>query len=192
MTVFSCWLSLESNLIWAFVGPALSVVAANFIILVIMLHRMLTVRGLPAKTLKQKSKAGIKSICVILPLFGVTWVLGVFSVNEDLVVFQYLFAILNSLQGFFVCLFHCFLNKQVKQGYQHYQRRRRASQMDSKSFTQSSTFDKQTKQQRDNNDPISKRKTSSDRNYLNQRRHQTNSPYFDSIFDNPAYSPSNT
>ncbi|XP_052079403.1 adhesion G protein-coupled receptor B1-like isoform X2 [Mytilus californianus] len=159
-----CWLSLESNLIWAFVGPALSVVVANFIILVIMLHRMLTVRGLPAKTLKQKSKAGIKSICVILPLFGVTWVLGVFSVNEDLVVFQYLFAILNSLQGFFVCLFHCFLNKQ----------------------------DNQTKQQRDNNDPVSKRKTSSDGNYLNQRRHQTNSPYFDSIFDNPAYSPSNT
>lgn len=43
-------------------------------------------------------RAGMRSICVILPLFGVTWVLGVFSVNEDLVVFQYLFAIFNSLQ----------------------------------------------------------------------------------------------
>jgi hypothetical protein len=40
----------------------------------------------------------MRSICVILPLFGVTWVFGVFSINEDLVVFQYLFAIFNSLQ----------------------------------------------------------------------------------------------
>ncbi|CAC5379423.1 unnamed protein product [Mytilus coruscus] len=44
--------------------------------------------------------AGIKSICVIFPLFGITWILGAFSVNEDLVVFQYLFAVCNSLQDF--------------------------------------------------------------------------------------------
>ena len=37
-------------------------------------------------------------MCVILPLVGVTWVMGVFSVNEELVVFQYIFALVNSLQ----------------------------------------------------------------------------------------------
>ena len=43
-------------------------------------------------------RSGIWSMCVILPLVGVTWVMGVFSVNEELVVFQYIFALLNSLQ----------------------------------------------------------------------------------------------
>ena len=33
-----------------------------------------------------------------MPLLGTTWVLGLLSVNSDTVVFQYLFAIVNSLQ----------------------------------------------------------------------------------------------
>jgi len=45
-------------------------------------------------------RAEIVNICVLLPLFGLTWVLGIFSVDDDSVVFQYLFAILNSLQVF--------------------------------------------------------------------------------------------
>lgn len=43
-------------------------------------------------------RIGSTSICVMLPLFGVTWVLGAFSLNKDLVIFQYLFSIFNSLQ----------------------------------------------------------------------------------------------
>jgi len=45
-------------------------------------------------------RAEIANICVLLPLFGLTWVFGIFSVDEDAVIFQYLFAILNSLQVF--------------------------------------------------------------------------------------------
>ncbi|XP_076111872.1 uncharacterized protein LOC143080082 isoform X2 [Mytilus galloprovincialis] len=118
-----CWLSLESSLIWAFIGPALLIILINCVIFVIMVYKMMTSRGIAGKTLREKSRIGLKSICIILPLFGVTWVLGAFSVNDDLVVFQYLFAIFNSLQGLFICLFHCFFNKQVRQGYNHYQRR---------------------------------------------------------------------
>ncbi|XP_063440672.1 adhesion G-protein coupled receptor D1-like [Mytilus trossulus] len=88
-----------------------------------MVYKMMTIRGIAGKTLREKARIGLKSICIILPLFGVTWVLGAFSVNDDLVVFQYLFAIFNSLQGLFICVFQCFLNKQIRQGYDHYQRR---------------------------------------------------------------------
>ncbi|XP_076072032.1 adhesion G protein-coupled receptor B2-like [Mytilus galloprovincialis] len=122
-----CWLTLESNLIWAFIGPALIVILINFVIIILTVYKMMTTRGLAKKTLEEKYRIGLKSICVILPLFGVTWVLGAFSVNEDLVMFQYLFAVFNSLQGLCICLFHCFLNKQVRQGYDQYQRRRKAN-----------------------------------------------------------------
>ncbi|VDI04201.1 brain-specific angiogenesis inhibitor 3 [Mytilus galloprovincialis] len=136
-----CWLTLDSNLIWAFIGPALLVILINFIIIIITMYKMMSSRGLASKTLKVKSKVGLKSMCVILPLFGVTWVLGAFSLNEDLVMFQYLFAIFNSLQGLFICVFHCCLNEQVRQGYRHYQRRRHANRMDSKPPTESTNYE---------------------------------------------------
>ncbi|XP_063426076.1 adhesion G-protein coupled receptor D1-like [Mytilus trossulus] len=137
----SCWLTLESNLIWAFIGPALLVIVINFMFIIITVYKMMTTRGLAAKTLQVKFKIGLKSICVILPLFGLTWVLGAFSINDDLVMFQYLFATFNSLQGFFICLFHCILNEQVRLGYRHYQRRRHAYRMDSKLPTESTNTD---------------------------------------------------
>ncbi|XP_071173838.1 adhesion G protein-coupled receptor B1-like [Mytilus edulis] len=136
-----CWLTLESNLVWAFIGPALLVILINFVIFIIMIYKMMTSRGIAGKTLREKSRIGLKSICVIVPLFGVTWVLGALSVNDDLVIFQYLFAIFNSLQGFFICLFHCFLNKQVRQGFNHYQRRQNSNRLDSKLSTNSTNTD---------------------------------------------------
>ncbi|CAG2256987.1 unnamed protein product [Mytilus edulis] len=142
-----CWLTLESNLIWAFIGPALLVSLINLIIIIITVYKILTSTGLAAKTLQTKYKTGLKSICVILPLFGVTWVLGAFSLNDDLVMFQYLFAICNSLQGLFICLFHCFLNEQVRLGYSHYQRRRHAGRMDLKLSTESTKYENPKTQQ---------------------------------------------
>ena len=35
---------------------------------------------------------------VLLPLLGITWTFGLLAVNDELIVFQYLFAIFNSLQ----------------------------------------------------------------------------------------------
>ncbi|XP_052078889.1 adhesion G protein-coupled receptor B1-like [Mytilus californianus] len=181
-----CWLTVESKLIWAFVAPALFVVMMNMVILVIMIYKLLTIRGLSAKTLQQKAKAGIKSICVIFPLFGITWVLGAFSVNEDLVVFQYLFAVFNSLQGFFICLFHCFLNQQVKQGYEHFQRRRRAIRlMESKSLSSS---DYQTRKTRVSTDQTSENRGRSNEEEILKGRNYAYTFKTDSKFYNPTFS----
>ncbi|XP_052089257.1 uncharacterized protein LOC127725998 [Mytilus californianus] len=146
-----CWLTLESGLLWAFVGPALLVVLINLIILILVLKTMFSSHSMLTKTAKQQAKAGMRSICVILPLFGVTWVLGVFSVNEDLVVFQYLFAIFNSLQGVFIFLFHCFFNRQVRESIQHSRRRKRSTHIDlSKSTSQSSKTKNLTRESSEN------------------------------------------
>ena len=40
---------------------------------------------------------------VLLPLLGISWVFGVFAVNDDTVVFQYIFTISNSIQ---VCVWN--------------------------------------------------------------------------------------
>ena len=40
----------------------------------------------------------MKAVIVLLPLLGMTWIIGVFSVNNETQVFAWVFAILNSLQ----------------------------------------------------------------------------------------------
>ena len=40
----------------------------------------------------------LKAVIILLPLLGVTWIIGILAVNEDTEVFAWIFAILNSLQ----------------------------------------------------------------------------------------------
>ena len=46
-------------------------------------------------------------------LFGLTWIFGFLSVADLRVPFQWLFCIFNTLQGFFLFLFHVVLNKKI-------------------------------------------------------------------------------
>ena len=43
-------------------------------------------------------RSAVKGSVVLLPLLGVTWVLGLFAVNANTTVFSWLFTIINSLQ----------------------------------------------------------------------------------------------
>uniref|UniRef100_A0A8D1XJ04 Adhesion G protein-coupled receptor D1 n=1 Tax=Sus scrofa TaxID=9823 RepID=A0A8D1XJ04_PIG len=64
-------------------------------------------------------KLTAKAVAVLLPILGTSWLFGVLAVNSEAVVFQYMFAILNSLQGFFIFLFHCLLNSEVRAAFKH-------------------------------------------------------------------------
>ncbi|CAG2206477.1 unnamed protein product [Mytilus edulis] len=88
--------------------------------------------------------------------------------------------------GFFICLFHCFLNKQVRQGYAHYQRRRKASQLlESKSFSSS---DFPTRRTRDNTEYTTENRQWSDEDeILKGRNHHANTFYTQSKFYNPTF-----
>ena len=49
-------------------------------------------------------RASMWNVAVITPILGLTWVFGVFSVNDDTVWFQYVFCICNSLQVSYIHL----------------------------------------------------------------------------------------
>lgn len=49
----------------------------------------------------------------LLCLLGLTWAFGLMYVNESTLVMAYLFTIFNSLQGMFIFIFHCVLQKKV-------------------------------------------------------------------------------
>ncbi|KAK0052900.1 protocadherin Fat 4, partial [Biomphalaria pfeifferi] len=111
-----CWLSVHKGLIWAFVGPVLFVLLSNFIILIITLRVMQSTAVHRLKSKSEKLKSVVRTIYMLSPILGLTWIFGVLSVNSDLVVFQYLFAICNSLQGLFVFLCYCVLSHQIREG----------------------------------------------------------------------------
>ncbi|PVD29137.1 hypothetical protein C0Q70_11734 [Pomacea canaliculata] len=122
-----CWLSLESGLLFAFVGPALLVILTNSVVLVIVLRAVYSTAVMTTKTKQEKLKAGVRNICVLLPSMGLTWVFGTLAVNERTVVFEYIFAVCNCLQGVFIFVFYCFLNSSVREGVQRLRQRHEVS-----------------------------------------------------------------
>ncbi|XP_056006787.1 latrophilin Cirl-like [Ostrea edulis] len=108
----SCWLSTTDGTIWSFTGPAVSVIVVNVVILWLVMRVILS---LERSDESRQIKSGVKGAMFLLPLLGLTWIFGLLAVNEDTIIFQYLFAIFNSLQGFFIFLFHCVCNSEVRQ-----------------------------------------------------------------------------
>ncbi|XP_066280372.1 adhesion G protein-coupled receptor L3-like [Branchiostoma lanceolatum] len=111
-----CWLAVKNYFIFSFVGPMLFVILVNIGFLIMTLKIIHTKRS----TRKSKETRGKKirhwvrvSLSLIFVL-GVTWALGVLYIVKETVFFAYVFAIINSLQGLFILIFHCLLNEKVQ------------------------------------------------------------------------------
>ena len=79
------------------------------------MRQMMGTKYMQNKTQVEKVRTGVKASGVILPLLGITWLFGLLSFNSDTIIFKYIFTIFNSLQGLMIFIFHCLLNKQVRQ-----------------------------------------------------------------------------
>ncbi|XP_077868935.1 uncharacterized protein LOC100368044 [Saccoglossus kowalevskii] len=110
----NCWLSVSSGLIWAFVGPALLVILVNVVFLGMVVRVISKLHNCAEDDKYTKVRASLKAAIVLLPLLGMTWLFGLLSVNKNTVFFEYMFAILNSLQGFFIFLFYCVNSSEVR------------------------------------------------------------------------------
>ena len=104
----------------AFLGPIFAVLLFNtfiFVSIVVTLikhHRNKTGRVRDKKHDKSNIRL-LLSLMGIMFLFGVTWIFAAFTVREASLVFQIIFAVLNSFQGFFIFLFFCALSRDVRQ-----------------------------------------------------------------------------
>ncbi|KAM9822762.1 adhesion G-protein coupled receptor D1 isoform X4 [Syngnathus typhle] len=119
--VDNCWLSLKNGAIWAFVAPALCVIVVNVGILISVTRIISRISGENYKVHGDANavKLTAKAVAVLLPILGISWIFGVLAVNTHSLPFLYIFAIFNSLQGFFVFLFHCLLNSEVRAAFKH-------------------------------------------------------------------------
>nr|XP_044986134.1 adhesion G protein-coupled receptor L3 isoform X4 [Jaculus jaculus] len=123
-----CWLRLDTYFIWSFIGPATLIIMLNVIFLGIALYKMFHHTAI----LKPESgcldninyednrpfiKSWVIGAIALLCLLGLTWAFGLMYINESTVIMAYLFTVFNSLQGMFIFIFHCVLQKKVRKEY---------------------------------------------------------------------------
>lgn len=115
-----CWFGKRAGVYTDYIyqGPMILVLLINFVFLFNIVRILMTkLRASTTSETIQYRKA-VKATLVLLPLLGITYML--FFVNpggEDEVaqiVFIYFNSILESFQGFFVSVFYCFLNSEVR------------------------------------------------------------------------------
>ena len=115
----SCFIGTPTVFFGAFLGPIFAILLFNAIIFVIGMSIL-------AKQIHKKfankdhgnRKTFVRlmiSTMGVMALFGLTWVFGALTVREASTVFQFLFAIFNSLQGFFIFLFFCVFGKEGRE-----------------------------------------------------------------------------
>ncbi|XP_077375088.1 adhesion G protein-coupled receptor L2b.1 isoform X5 [Festucalex cinctus] len=115
----ACWLRVDNHFIWSFIGPVTFIIVVNVIFLVVTMYKMVK----HSTSMKPDSSrlGGIRSWVLgafaLLCLLGLTWSFGLFFLNESSVVMAYLFTIFNTLQGMFIFIFHCLLQKKVRKEY---------------------------------------------------------------------------
>lgn len=97
----TCWLDWKSGAIYTFVGPVLTIVGVNGLVLattVLKLLRPSLSEGPPAE--KRQALTGVlKALLILTPIFGITWGLGLVTMTEETsVVPHYIFVTLNTFQ----------------------------------------------------------------------------------------------
>uniref|UniRef100_A0A6Q2WSB4 Adhesion G protein-coupled receptor L3.1 n=1 Tax=Esox lucius TaxID=8010 RepID=A0A6Q2WSB4_ESOLU len=114
-----CWLRLDTYFIWSFIGPATLIIMLNVIFLGIALYKMFHHTAIlkPDSGCLDNIKSWVIGAIALLCLLGLTWAFGLMYINESTVVMAYLFTIFNSLQGMFIFIFHCILQKKVRKEY---------------------------------------------------------------------------
>ncbi|XP_040283243.1 adhesion G protein-coupled receptor F5-like isoform X2 [Bufo bufo] len=113
----ACWLKVEdSNTFLAFIIPALTILLVNFITLFVVIIKVLrpSVGDRPKKEEKSSLNHITKCILILTPLLGLTWGFGIGTLFSNTVAIHGIFSALNALQGLFILLFGCLMDKKVR------------------------------------------------------------------------------
>uniref|UniRef100_A0A5F9C222 Adhesion G protein-coupled receptor G2 n=1 Tax=Oryctolagus cuniculus TaxID=9986 RepID=A0A5F9C222_RABIT len=116
-----CW--INSNVVFyiTVVGYFCVVFLLNlsmFIVVLVQLCRIKRKKQLGAQ--RKTSIQDLRSIAGLTFLLGITWGFAFFAWGPVNVAFMYLFAIFNTLQGFFIFLFYCVAKENVRKQWRRY------------------------------------------------------------------------
>ncbi|CAM2109728.1 unnamed protein product [Caretta caretta] len=145
-----CWLTIKGGFIWSFLGPVCLIIVCpegpTRMCAGSCANRVTDTSGPRELTIETTNSDNVlpgllirlliwfaevtlviwlltfKAIAQVF-ILGCTWIFSLLQVGPAATVMAYLFTIINSLQGAFIFLVHCLLNKQVREEYKRWIRR---------------------------------------------------------------------
>ncbi|XP_023859140.2 adhesion G protein-coupled receptor D2 isoform X2 [Salvelinus sp. IW2-2015] len=129
-----CWLNVETDMIWAFVGPVLFILVVNAVVLCRVVIVTVSSARRRAKMLTPSSASKLhtfdltwavtRPVLILLPVLGLTWLCGVL-VHLSMMV-AYVFIALNAFQGLYIFLVYAVYNSEVRNAIKRIKEKRKA------------------------------------------------------------------
>ncbi|KAJ3598735.1 hypothetical protein NHX12_000642 [Muraenolepis orangiensis] len=136
-----CWIQSDVHFYVTVAAFIMLILLGNvgvFVVVLIQIRRMQANKPGLGKPGSGSSMQDLRAAASLTFLLGLTWLIAFLSFGPGRVAMLYLFCIFNSLQGFFIFLFHCLLKENVrKQWIMHLTVKRKDSSEWSLSFTAS-------------------------------------------------------
>ncbi|KAF7648050.1 hypothetical protein LDENG_00162730 [Lucifuga dentata] len=83
---------------------------------ILVFNKLVSKDGITDMKLKERAGASLWSSCVVLPLLALTWMSAVLAITDQRsALFQILFAVFDSLEGFVIVMVHCILRREVQE-----------------------------------------------------------------------------
>lgn len=116
-----CWLKNDIAFYVAVVAYFCVIFLFNFIMFILVLVQLCRIkRQNPHNVQHRTTLHDVRSMAGITILLGLTWGFAFFAWGPLNLPFMYLFAIFNSLQGFFIFVFHCAVKENVRRQWRTY------------------------------------------------------------------------
>ncbi|XP_067455735.1 adhesion G-protein coupled receptor G6 [Thunnus thynnus] len=110
-----CWLQNDVFFYVTVVAFVLLILLCNVSVFIVVLIQIRQMRANKPSANSRSTLNDLRAVASLTVLLGLTWSMGFFSFGPARVVLMYLFSIFNTLQGFFVFLFHCLMKENVRE-----------------------------------------------------------------------------
>ncbi|KAM7374308.1 hypothetical protein PAMP_006974 [Pampus punctatissimus] len=116
-----CWLKNDIAFYVAVVAYFCVIFLFNFAMFIVVLVQLCRIKRQNPQNMQHRSTLqDVRSVSGITILLGLTWGFAFFAWGPLNLPFMYLFAIFNSLQGFFIFVFHCVVKENVRRQWRTY------------------------------------------------------------------------
>ncbi|XP_028391826.1 adhesion G protein-coupled receptor E2-like isoform X2 [Dendronephthya gigantea] len=110
-----CWISYEEGLSWVFFAPVVITLSVTIVVVIAVARVVFHHSNTEGHDTKKKIISAARGIIILFPTLGLSWAFGVIArYSTDVVVWQYLFAIFTSMQGFLIFLIYGVCNREIR------------------------------------------------------------------------------
>ena len=106
----------------AFLAPVVLIIVLNCVAFVLVSYQLLGISGANIKKTSGISNIPVRlrRVISVMILLGLTWMFAFVTFNDrGGEAMQYIFTILNSLQGFFIFVFYCLINTEAQKAWKN-------------------------------------------------------------------------